>query len=79
VHTAEQLQTIGWATGIYEGNAQDALEEFICDMKKIHPSVHKAYKTIAIVDWEQKGLKERMLEESAQCAKLWESDAHHEA
>lgn len=79
VHTAEQLQSIGWATGVYDGNAQDALENFISDMKKIHPSVHKAYKKLAITNWKQTGLKERMLEEAAQCAKLWESDAHHTA
>ena len=79
VHTAEQLQTIGWATEIYDGDAQEGLVEFISDMKKIHPSVHRAYKRIAMTNWKQSGLKERMLEEAAQCAKLWESDAHHEA
>lgn len=79
VHTSEQLQSIGWATEVFEGTAQDGLEKFISNMKKIHPSVHRAYKKIVIANWKQSGLKERMLEESAQCAKLWESDAHHEA
>ncbi|WP_252503693.1 enoyl-CoA hydratase/isomerase family protein [Sporosarcina sp. Marseille-Q4943] len=79
VHTAEQLQAIGWATDIYEGDAQAGLEQFMSDMKKIHPSVHRAYKRMAILKWEQSGLGIHMLEEAAQCAKLWESDAHHEA
>lgn len=79
VHTAEELQAIGWATEIFDGDAQDALEQFISGMKKIHPSVHQAYKRLAILKWEQSGLGSHMLEEAAQCAKLWESDAHHEA
>ncbi|WP_262172855.1 enoyl-CoA hydratase/isomerase family protein [Saccharococcus sp. Marseille-Q5394] len=79
VHTAQQLQTIGWATEVYDGNPQDGLDNFIYNMKNIHPSVHRAYKKIAIANWNQSGIKERMLEEAAQCAQLWESDAHHEA
>jgi len=79
VHTAEQLKSIGWATEVYEGDAQESLHKFLSGMKKIHPSVHKAYKRIAMADWNRTGLKERMLEEAAQCAKLWESEAHHEA
>ncbi len=79
VHTAEQLQAIGWATEVFAGDAQTGLEQFISEMKKIHPSVHRAYKRLAILKWEQSGLGSHMLEEAAQCAKLWESDAHHEA
>ncbi|MCG7342769.1 enoyl-CoA hydratase/isomerase family protein [Sporosarcina sp. ACRSL] len=79
VHTAHQLQTIGWATEVYEGTPQDGFVNFISELKKIHPSVHRAYKKLAIMSWKQSGLKERMLEEAAQCAKLWESEAHHEA
>ena len=79
IHTAQQLRTIGWATEIYDGTPQEGLENFISNMKKIHPSVHRAYKRIAIKNWEKSGLQDQMLEEAAQCAKLWESDAHHEA
>ena len=79
IHTAEQLRTIGWATEIYDGDAQEGLVKFLSGMKKIHPSVHRAYKRIAMANWKRSGLKERMLEEAAQCAKLWESDAHHVA
>ncbi|MCM3710036.1 enoyl-CoA hydratase/isomerase family protein [Sporosarcina luteola] len=79
VHTAQQLHSIGLATEVYDGNSQVALEKFIADMDKIHPSVHKAYKNLAITNWKKSGLEERMLQEAAQCAQLWESDAHHEA
>lgn len=79
VHTAEQLKTIGWATDVYDGNAQEALENFISDMNKIHPSVHRAYKKIAIRNWQKDEVERQMLEEAAQCAQLWESEAHHEA
>lgn len=79
VHTAEQLKTIGWATEVYDGNAHEGLENFISDMNKIHPSVHRAYKKMTIRNWQKDEVERRMLEEAAQCAKLWESDAHHEA
>lgn len=77
VHTAQQMHSIGWATDVYDGNPQDALKRYLTDMDKIHPSVHRAYKNLAITTWKQSGLEERMLQEAAQCAKLWESDAHH--
>lgn len=79
VHTAQQLHSIGWATDVYDGNSQDVLKNFIAHMDKIHPSVHRAYKNLAIANWNQSGLEKRMLQEAAQCAQLWESDAHHEA
>ncbi|GEN82125.1 short-chain-enoyl-CoA hydratase [Sporosarcina luteola] len=79
VHTAEQLKAIGWATVLYEGDAHNGLNEFISKMKKIHPSVHRAYKKIAIANWQKDEIEKRMLKEAEQCAQLWESDAHHKA
>lgn len=79
LHTASQLQTFGWATEVYEGTAEDALRQFIAQMAKVYPSVHCAYKKVATRKWKQASLLERMLEEVALCARLWESDAHHAA
>lgn len=79
IHNAEELKTIGWATAIYEGEAEIGLHEFISTMKTIHLDVHKAYKKISIQNWKNAEIEKQMLQEAEQCAKLWESEAHHEA
>ena len=53
--------------------------ETILEMKKIHPSVHQAYKEIELRKWKERNMYERVMEEIRLCAKLWESDAHNEA
>ncbi|MBE1553570.1 enoyl-CoA hydratase/isomerase family protein [Sporosarcina limicola] len=78
VHTAEKLLEVEWATEIYDGTAEQGLERFLSKMSRIHPSVHRAYKTIAIRKWTADFMRDRMLEESRQCARLWEQEAHHE-
>ncbi|MHA6258605.1 enoyl-CoA hydratase/isomerase family protein [Sporosarcina sp. CAU 1771] len=79
VHNAEALLEIGWATEVYEGSAEDGLSSFLSKMLKIHPSVHKAYKSIAIRKWTADFIRDRMLEEARQCSILWASEAHHAA
>ncbi len=79
VHSAEDLKTAEWATELYDGTAQQGLEAFLHKMKNIHPSVHRAYKNIAIRKWTADFMRERMLEEAKQCARLWEQEAHHDA
>ena len=77
VHSSEDLLEVGWATEIYEGSAEDGLSNFLLRMSEIHPSVHRAYKTIAIRKWTADFIRDRMLEEARQCSVLWESEAHH--
>ncbi|WP_342509259.1 enoyl-CoA hydratase/isomerase family protein [Sporosarcina sp. FSL K6-2383] len=79
VHTADQLLAAGWATELYEGDAEEGLKHFLTKMLTIHPSVHRAYKTIAIRKWTADFMRDRMLEEARQCSLLWESEAHHKA
>ncbi len=79
IHTADQLLTAGWATELYEGSAEDGLTRFLTKMSTIHPSVHRAYKTIAIRKWTADFMRDRMMEEARQCSMLWESEAHHQA
>ncbi|KXH79886.1 enoyl-CoA hydratase/isomerase family protein [Sporosarcina sp. HYO08] len=79
VLNAEQLLEVGWATEIFEGDANEGLEQFLAKMVKIHPSVHRAYKTIALRKWTADFMRDRMLEEARQCSLLWESKAHHDA
>ncbi|MDN4492412.1 enoyl-CoA hydratase/isomerase family protein [Ureibacillus aquaedulcis] len=78
-YNAKLLYEIGWATSIFEGPKEQALEEFIGDMRKIHPDVHQAYKGIELRKWKESNIYERVMEEIRLCAKLWESDAHNEA
>ena len=78
-YNAQRLYEIGWATSIFEGSKEQALDEFIVDMRKIHPDVHQAYKEIEVRKWQERKMYERVMEEIRLCAKLWESDAHNEA
>ena len=79
IHTADQLLAAGWATELYEGNAEEGLKNFLAKMSRVHPSVHRAYKTVAIRKWTADFMRDRMLEEARRCSLLWESEAHHEA
>lgn len=79
VHTAEEMLAVEWATEIYEGTKEDGLAQFMDKMVKIHPSVHRAYKSIAIRKWTADFVRDRMLEEARQCSILWEDEAHHQA
>jgi len=78
-YPAALLYDIGWAMRVFEGSKELALNEFIEHMRKIHPSVHKAYKEIELRKWRERNMYERVMEEVRTCAKLWECEAHHEA
>lgn len=78
-YDAQLLYDIGWAMRVFDGSKEEALQQFIQDMKKIHPSVHQAYKEIELRKWKERNMYERVMEEIRTCAKLWESDAHNEA
>ena len=77
--TAQEMLEVEWATEVYEGTAEEGLVQFLGKMSDIHPSVHKAYKSIAIRKWTADFIRDRMLEEARQCSILWESDVHHAA
>ena len=79
VYTADQLLEAGWATEVYVGSAEEGLEHFLTKMATVHPSVHRAYKSIAIRKWTADFMRDRMIEESRQCSILWGRDTHHEA
>ncbi|WP_342472902.1 enoyl-CoA hydratase/isomerase family protein [Metasolibacillus sp. FSL H7-0170] len=78
-YEAQKLYEIGWAMRVFEGTKQEALADFIEDMRKIHPAVHQAYKEIELRKWRERNMYERVMEEVRTCAKLWESEAHHQA
>ena len=78
-YDAQTLYDIGWAMRVFDGPKEEALEAFIEDMKKIHPSVHRAYKDIELRKWRERNVYGRVMEEIKLCAKLWESEEHEKA
>ena len=78
-YEAQLLYDIGWAMRVFEGSKEEALQTFITEMRKIHPSVHHAYKEIELRKWRERNMYERVMEEVRTCAILWESEAHHDA
>jgi len=79
VHTADEMLQNEWATELYEGTPEEGLNKFLEKMSNIHPSVHRAYKNVALRKWTADFMRDRMLEESRNCSILWESEAHHKA
>lgn len=77
--TADQLLEANWATEIFEGDREAGLQRFLTKMSAHHPSVHRAYKSIAIRKWTADFMRDRMLEEARQCSILWAGEAHHAA
>lgn len=77
LYSSEELLANGWATAIIRQD-QD-IETFLASFRNVLPEVHRAYKEIAIRKWEATNLSERVEAEIRTCAKLWASDAHHEA
>lgn len=79
VHSAEDLFAIEWASELYEGTGEQGLAKFLTKMQRVHPSVHRTYKKVAIRKWTADFMRDRMVEEARQCSLLWEAEAHHEA
>ncbi|RSD28299.1 enoyl-CoA hydratase/isomerase family protein [Mesobacillus subterraneus] len=77
IHTAEELQELGFIHHVYKGDPLDACLSFLKESLKKEPTVLKAYKTLLNKKWEQLSMLERMEEEASRCAVLWEDDAHH--
>ncbi|QBP41558.1 enoyl-CoA hydratase/isomerase family protein [Paenisporosarcina antarctica] len=76
---AHSLLDNGWATQLYDGNKEQALETFVHEMKQVEASVHRAYKQMLIRKWTEQKLLEQIKEEVKTCSKLWAADEHHEA
>ncbi|MET3575859.1 enoyl-CoA hydratase/isomerase family protein [Bhargavaea ullalensis] len=79
VHPAGELIKSGWATEGFADEPDVALDRFVAPLERIHPSVIRAYKAAALRKREAAGLEEMIRAEVAECARLWEAEAHHEA
>jgi enoyl-CoA hydratase/carnithine racemase len=78
LHTAEDLKKLGFLHDIYTGDPVEACLSFLKDSLQKEGSVLSAYKALLNKKWEQLSIKERMEEEAAGCAVLWEADTHHQ-
>jgi len=76
---ASELIENGWATQLYDGNKEQALQAFLDSMKKVEASVHHAYKQMLLRKWSAQKLLEQINEEVKACSILWEADEHHVA
>lgn len=77
LYTADELLANGWATAIIQDD-QD-IENFIESFRNVLPEVHRAYKEMAVRNWQATNLEDRVKAEIRRCAQLWASSAHHEA
>lgn len=76
---AHNLLENGWATQIYDGDKNQALQTFLVEMKQVEASVHRAYKQMLIRKWTSQKLVDHIKEEVKICANLWEAEEHHQA
>jgi enoyl-CoA hydratase len=78
IHSAEDLKELGFLNNIYAGDPIEACLSFIKDSLQKDGSVLSAYKSLLNKKWERLSIRDRMEEEAAGCAVLWEADAHHQ-
>jgi enoyl-CoA hydratase len=77
IYTGEELKEFGFIHHIYEGQPLDACLSFMEASLNKETTVLEAYKSLLNKKWELLLMRERMEEEAARCAVLWEDDAHH--
>ncbi|WNS77067.1 enoyl-CoA hydratase/isomerase family protein [Bacillus sp. DTU_2020_1000418_1_SI_GHA_SEK_038] len=78
LYDTEQLRELGFVQSIVEGDLQENARKDLNIILGIESDVLTAYKTMLINKWKETRLKERVKEEVRKCAKLWESEAHHQ-
>jgi enoyl-CoA hydratase len=78
LYEAEELLNLGFFTELYNGEPKEAYEHFLNKMTKHEVDVLSAYKQLLIRKWNESHLHNRIESEVRTCARLWESEAHHE-
>ncbi|MGB3261454.1 enoyl-CoA hydratase/isomerase family protein [Paenisporosarcina sp.] len=76
---ADALLEKGWATQVYDGDKEQALQSFLIEMTQVEASVHRAYKQMLIRKWIGQNLLGQIKEEVKNCSLLWEAEEHHKA
>lgn len=77
IYTAEELRDFGFIHHIYKDLPIDACLSFMNGSLDKETTVLAAYKTLLNKKWKLLLMRERMEEEAASCAVLWEDEAHH--
>ena len=77
IYSAEELSGFGFIHHIYKGHPIDACLSFMKESLNKETTVLEAYKTLLNKKWELFSMRERMQEEAARCAVLWEDESHH--
>jgi enoyl-CoA hydratase len=78
LYDSEQLLAVGFLNELYDGDQQQACQLYIEKMLKLETEVLSAYKKMVVRKWEETNLQKRIQEEVSNCAKLWQSEAHHQ-
>ncbi len=74
-YSSAELLENGWASAVIEEDGD--IGRFLASMDRVLPSVHRAYKAMAVRKWQETNLKQRVDEEIRECARLWAEEAHH--
>jgi len=77
IHSAEELREIGFLHDLYKGDPMEACLSFLKESLEKETAVLEAYKSLLNKKWELLSMRERMNDEAARCAVLWEGEAHH--
>jgi enoyl-CoA hydratase len=77
IYTAKELRDFGFIHDIYQDHPLDACLSFMNGSLDKETTVLEAYKTLLNKKWKLLSMREKMEEEAARCAVLWEDDAHH--
>jgi enoyl-CoA hydratase len=77
LYESEQLMSLGYLQELYNGEREQAFE-YIEKIMKLETDVLSAYKNMLVSKWEETNLQKRIEEEVRRCAKLWQSEAHHQ-
>lgn len=77
-YSVEELLEMGFVQYTYEGDAFNGLQSSLRSVFETDEYVLRSYKEILIRKWDEHDIKGRIEKEIRRCAKLWESDAHHQ-
>ncbi|MFD0825225.1 enoyl-CoA hydratase/isomerase family protein [Neobacillus sp. M.A.Huq-85] len=78
VHKVERLNEIGLIDSLYETDPIKECETYLENLLSKDKGVLQSYKQIWIRRWEETKLQERIETEVRNCARLWESESHHQ-
>jgi enoyl-CoA hydratase/carnithine racemase len=76
IYSAFQAQKIGFVQELIKGKKVDEIEQYLSRSKEVSFEVTSTYKQIAIEQWEQSALFDRMKKEVSNALPHWFSESH---